>query len=357
MFPKETSVDDKKVEEIAFRVVGDMGGSFVMALGYIGDRLGLFTAMAGAGPVTSVQLATKTDLNERYVREWAKAMVAAEYIDYEPESERFVMTEEQAFVLANDDSPMSVGGGLHFTTPSIYNVPKVMKAFREGGGVCYNEIGDEIPEGIERFFRPGYIHFLAKDWIGALPGMSDRLARGAAVVDVGCGRGQSTLAIGRAFENSTVLGVDNHAESIAYARRLAKDEGLENVSFLETSADKIPTDKKFDLVCSFDCIHDMVDPGGTLTAIREVMADDGIYFWSEPNGSERPDENRNIVGRLFASISPLHCMTVSLCHKGEGLGTLIGERGARALAESAGFSSFEKVSIDNPFNQFFALRR
>ena len=350
-------MDDKKVEEIAFRVVGDMGGSFVMALGYIGDRLGLFTAMAGAGPVTSVQLATKTDLNERYVREWAKAMVAAEYIDYEPESERFVMTEEQAFVLANDDSPMSVGGGLHFTTPSIYNVPKVMKAFREGGGVGYNEIGDEIPEGIERFFRPGYIHFLAKDWIGALPGMSDRLARGAAVVDVGCGRGQSTLAIGRAFENSTVLGVDNHAESIAYARRLAKDEGLENVSFLETSADKIPTDKKFDLVCSFDCIHDMVDPGGTLTAIREGMADDGIYFWSEPNGSERPDENRNILGRLFASISPLHCMTVSLCHKGEGLGTLIGERGARALAESAGFSSFEKVSIDNPFNQFFALRR
>ena len=350
-------MDDKKVEEIAFRVIGDMGGSFVMALGYIGDRLGPFTAMAGGGPLTSVQLATKTDLNERYVREWAKAMVAAEYIDYEPESERFVMTDEQAFVLANDDSPMSVGGGLHFTTPSIYNVPKVMKAFREGGGVCYNEIGDEIPEGIERFFRPGYIHFLAKDWIGALPGMSDRLARGAAVVDVGCGRGQSSLAIGRAFENSTVLGIDNHAESIAYARRLAKDEGLDNVSFLETSADKIPSGKKFDLVCSFDCIHDMVDPGGTLTAIREVMADDGIYFWSEPNGSEQPDENRNILGRLFASISPLHCMTVSLCHKGEGLGTLIGERGARALAESAGFSSFEKVSIDNPFNQFFALRR
>lgn len=350
-------MDEKKIEEIAFRVVGDMGGSFVMALGYIGDRLGLFAALAGAGPLTSVQLATKTNLNERYVREWAKAMVAAEYIDYEPETERFVMTTEQAFVLANDDSPMSVGGGLHFTTPSIYNVPKVMKAFREGGGVCYNEIGDEIPEGIERFFRPGYIHFLAKDWIGSLPGMSDRLVRGGAVVDVGCGRGQSTLAIGRAFRNSTVLGVDNHAESIAYARRLAADENLENVSFLEASADAIPVDKKFDLVCSFDCIHDMVNPSGTLTAIRNVMAADGIYFWSEPNGSEQPHENRNILGRLFASISPLHCMTVSLCHKGEGLGTLIGERGARALAESAGFSSFEKVAIDNPFNQFFALRR
>lgn len=350
-------MDEQKVEALAFRVIGDMGGSFVMALGYIGDRLGIFAAMAGAGPITSSELAAKTNLNERYVREWAKAMVAAEYVDYDPESERYVMTEEQAFVLANDDSPMSVGGGLHFTTPSIYNVPKVMKAFREGGGVCYNEIGDEIPEGIERFFRPGYVHFLAKDWIGALPGMSDRLARGGAIVDVGCGRGQSTVAMGRAFRTSTVLGVDNHAESIAYARAMAAREGLDNVTFLEAPADQLPRDQTFDLVCSFDCIHDMVDPRGTLVAIRTALADDGIYFWSEPNGSDNPHENRNILGRLFAAISPLHCMTVSLCHKGEGLGTLIGERGARALAESAGFSHFEKVPIDNPFNQFFALRR
>ena len=350
-------MDDKKVEELAFRVIGDMGGSFVMALGHIGDRLGLFAAMAGAGPLTSSELAAKTNLNERYVREWAKAMVAAEYVDYEPESQRYVMTDEQAFVLANDDSPMSVGGGLHFTMPSMYNVPKVMKAFREGGGVCYNEIGDEIPEGIERFFRPGYVHFLAKDWIGALPGMVDRLTRGGAVVDIGCGRGQSTVAMGRAYGNSTILGVDNHAESIAYARDMAAREGLGNVTFLEAPADRLPGDQTFDLACSFDCIHDMVDPVGTLTAIRGALADDGIYFWSEPNGSDKPDENRNILGRLFASTSPLHCMTVSLCHKGEGLGTLIGERGARALAESAGFSSFEKVAIDNPFNQFFALRR
>ena len=350
-------MEQKKIEELAFRVIGDMGGSFVMALGYIGDRLGLFAALSNSDGLTSQELADKTELNERYVREWAKAMVAAEYIDYHQEDERFSMTEEQVFVLANDDSPMSVGGALQFTTPSMYNVPKIVTAFKEGGGVCYNEIGDEIPLGIERFFRPGYVHFLAKDWIGALDGMSARLEHGARVADIGCGRGQSTLALARGFPKSHVVGVDNHAESIAHARNLATAEGLENVEFVECSADELAETKRFDLICSFDCIHDMVNPAGTLSTIRELLADDGIYFWSEPNGSEKPHENRNILGRLFASISPLHCMTVSLCHKGEGLGTLIGETGARALADSAGFSSFEKVDIDNPFNQFFALKR
>ena len=350
-------MEQQKIEELAFRVIGDMGGSFVMALGYIGDRLGLFTALSNSAGLTSQELADKTELNERYVREWAKAMVAAEYIDYEPDGERFMMTEEQSFVLANDDSPMSVGGGLQFTTPSMYNVPKIVKAFKEGGGVCYNEIGDEIPLGIERFFRPGYVHFLAKDWIGSLDGMTGRLEHGARVADIGCGRGQSTLALARGFPHSHVVGIDNHAESIAHARGLAREEGLENVEFIECSADEITDSERFDLICSFDCIHDMVNPSGALSTIRELLAEDGIYFWSEPNGSEKPHENKNLVGRLFASVSPLHCMTVSLCHEGEGLGTLIGERGARALAESAGFSSFQKVEIDNPFNQFFALKR
>lgn len=145
----------EKVEELAFRVVGDMGGAFTMALGYVGDRLGLFRAMAGVGPMTSEELAAKTQLNERYVREWLRAMVAAEYLDYEPVSRKYVMNEEQTFVFGNEDSPMFVGGAFLFTAPSIYNVPKIMEAFRKGGGIPYTEIGDEIPEAIERFFRPG----------------------------------------------------------------------------------------------------------------------------------------------------------------------------------------------------------
>ncbi len=348
-------MDDTQVEQLALRVVGDMGGAFTMALGYVGDRLGLFKAMAGVGPLSSTELAGRTGLNERYVREWANAMVAAEYLDYDPASKKYVMTEEQAFVLANEDSPMFVGGAFHFTTPSVWNVPKIMDAFRNGGGISYSEIGEEIPPAIERFFRPGYLNFLTKDWLGAVPGLTARLEAGARIADVGCGRGQSTVTMAKAFPKSTVLGIDYHGPSIERARALAK--GLSNVEFVQASADQLPRDKKYDLICSFDCIHDMVNPRGTLRAIREALADDGVYVWSEPNASEKPHERRNPVGKVFSSISPLHCMTVSLAHNGEGLGTVIGEAGARELAKEAGFSKFEKLPIENPFNQFFALRR
>jgi len=351
-------MNEQKVGELAFRVVGDMGGAFTMALGYIGDRLGLFKAMDGAGPLSSEELANKTGLNERYVREWLRAMVASEYLDYDPDPDRYVMTEEQAFVLANEDSPMFVGGGFQFTTHSIMNTPKVMEAFKSGGGVSYSELGEEIPEAIERFFRPGYINFLTQDWLTKVPGLTEKLKRGAEVADVGCGCGQSTVAIAKAFPNAKVVGIDYDSRSIERARLLAKESKVENAEFAAAPAQEVATHgKRYDLICTFDCIHDMVDPRGTLKAIREALSDDGVYVWSEPNASARPDENRNPVGKTFSAISPLHCLTVSLAHQGEGLGTVIGEDGARRLAEEAGFSSFEKLPIENPFNQFFALRR
>ncbi len=350
-------MNTKKVEELAFRVVGDMGGAFTMALGYVGDRMGLFRAMAGAGPVTSAELAAKTKLNERYVREWLRAMVAAEYIDYDAPSGKYVMTDEQAFVLANEESPMFVGGAFHFTTPSIWNVPKIMDAFQKGGGISYSEIGKEIPEAIERFFRPGYVNFLVKDWLGAVPGLTARLEKGVSVADIGCGCGQSTVTMGKAFPKSKVLGIDYHGPSIERARKLAAAGGLGNVEFLQAPAHEIPKNRKFEMICSFDCIHDMVDPLATLRAIREALAEDGVYIWSEPNATANAHENRNPLGKAFHSISPLHCMTVSLAHNGAGLGTVIGESGARGLAKEVGFSGFERLPIQNPFNQFFALRR
>ena len=334
-----------------------MGGAFTMALGYVGDRLGLFRAMAGAGPLTSEELAAKTALNERYVREWLRAMVAAEYIDYDPESRKYFMNEEQEFVLGNEDSPMFVGGVFHFTAPSVCNTPRILDAFRNGGGISYAEIGDEIPEAIERFFRPGYVHFLVKDWLSTVPGLTARLARGTDIADVGCGCGQSTIAMAKAFPSSKVLGIDFHGPSIERARRLAATHSLANVEFLQAPAHEIPKDRRYGLICSFDCIHDMVDPRATLRAIRDALADDGVYIWSEPNASAHAHENRNPIGKVFHAISPLHCMTVSLAHDGEGLGTVIGEEGARALASEVGFSGFERLEIQTPFNQFFALRR
>lgn len=347
----------QNVEALAFRVVGDMGGAFTMALGYIGDRLGLFKAMAGAGPLSSTELAKKTNLNERYVREWCRAMVAAEYVDYDRATDKYVMTDEQAFVLANEDSPMFVGGAFHFTTPSVSNAKRLMEAFRNGGGIPYHEIGEEIPEAIERFFRPGYLHFLTTDWLGAVPGLKAQLDKGVNIADIGCGCGQSTVAMAKAFPNSKVMGIDYHGPSIERARQLAAKNGVNNVEFVQKAAHEIPKNGSYQLVCSFDCIHDMVDPMATLKAIRNVMADDGVYVWSEPNASEKAIDNRNPVGKAFHSISPLHCMTVSLAFNGAGLGTVIGEKGARDLAQQAGFSNFERLPIQNPFNQFFALKK
>lgn len=346
-----------KVHEMAFRVVGDTAGAFTVALGYIGDRLGLFKAMAGAGAMRSPNLAARTQLNERYVREWLRAMVAAEYIDYDATTDMYRMTDEQAFVLANEDSPMFVGGMLQFTAPSISNVQKIAEAFRKGGGISYSEIGDEIPIAIERLFRPGYLNFLTKEWLPTVPGLTARLEKGAAIADIGCGRGQSTITMAKGFPNSKVLGIDYHQASIESARKLAAKEAVNNVEFLQAAAHEIPAGKKFDLICSFDCIHDMVDPKATLRAIRTAMTDDGVYVWSEPNASAHAHENRNPVGKMFHSISPMHCMTVSLAHNGAGLGTVIGEEGARSLAREAGFTHFEKLPIQNPFNQFFALRK
>ena len=350
-------MDQQKLEALASRVVGDMASSFTMALGHIGDRLGLFKTLAGAGPVTSAQLASKTGLNERYVREWLKAMVAAEYIDYDAQRGTFVMTPEQAFVLADDDSPMSAGGALQFTTPTVMNTPRILEAFRSGGGVAYAEMGDDVTEGIARFFGPGYTNFLVGQWLAAVPGLTERLSRGIYVADVGCGHGMSTVTMAAAFPRSRFLGIDADAASIERARRLAAEREVRNVHWMAAPAQHLAPVPTHDLICTFDCIHDMAEPRATLRAIHDALAEDGVYLWSEPNASDEPLENRNPIGKAFASVSPLHCMTVSLAHGGEGLGTTIGERGVRALATEAGFSAVEKVEIQNPFNQFFALRK
>ena len=350
-------MDQVKVEALAFRVVSDMAASFSMALGYIGDRLGLFRTMAGKGPLTSDELASRTGLNERYVREWLKAMVAAEYLDYDPDTRRFVITDEQASVLADDTSPLSVGGPLQFTTPTVLNVHKVLEAFRHGGGVAYSEIGADVPEGIARLFGPAYENFLVKDWLPAVPGLVERLTAGIDVADVGCGFGISTVAMADAFPRSRFLGIDYDGRSIERARALAKGRRVTNVEWRVAPAHELPAGREYQLICAFDCIHDMVDPRATLKAIRDALAEDGVYVWSEPNGSDNPLENRNPIGKTFACVSPLHCMTVSLAHHGEGLGTVIGERGVRELAGEIGFSRVDKLPIANPFNQFFALRK
>jgi 2-polyprenyl-3-methyl-5-hydroxy-6-metoxy-1,4-benzoquinol methylase len=253
---------------------------------------------------------------------------------------------------------MFTGGLIQMAVPTTSHYEKLMEAFKRGGGVSYTELGPDVMEGTERLFRPGYVNFLISEWLPAVPGLVDKLKAGIEVADVGCGAGQALIQMAKAYPNSRFTGIDNDAASIEKAKKNAAAEGVaDRVSFTQLSADQVPSSPQYDLICTFDCIHDMVNPRGALKAIHSALKNDGVYLWTEPNCSEKVEDNINPIGRLFSTISPLHCMTVSLAYGGEGLGTIIGEGGARALAKQAGFSRFDKLPINNPFNQFFALAK
>jgi 2-polyprenyl-3-methyl-5-hydroxy-6-metoxy-1,4-benzoquinol methylase len=354
---QKTALNPKKVEELVFKIVGDVGGGLISAQAYLGDRLGLFKAMADGHPVSAGDLARKTNLNERYVLEWLKAMTAAEYIEYDPTANKFWMTPEQAFVLANEDAPYFMGGGFHSTLANILNMPKILDVFQKGGGVSLEELGRDVTEGVERLFRPGYLNHLVQVWLPTIPGLVQKLEKGGNVLDIGCGCGQSTIAMAKAFPNSKFLGVDPDHYSIERAKKLASENKLSNVEFLKIAAQEVSKEKKYDLICAFDCIHDMADPVRTLMTVRELLKEDGVFLWVEPNASDNPLENRNPIGKIITGVSPFYCLTVSMAHHGKATGNQLGERGARALASEAGFSHFEKLPIENPINQFFLLKK
>ncbi len=337
----------------AERVVDDLGGAFTVGLAYLGDRLGLFSKLAG-GPLTSGELAQQSGLDERYVREWLNAMVAARYVEHQPDRGAYAMTPEQAAVLADEGGRLFAAGAFTFALESLMLAPRLERAFRQGGGIPFDELPPAIPAAIDRMHRPWFDHLLVQEWLAGVPDLCPRLTRGARVLDVGCGLGRSTVAMARAFPASTFLGVDPHAPSIQRAHAHATGAGLRNVSFAASPVDALEADT-FDLIVAVDTIHDMVDPVGALRAIRRLLALGGSLFWSEPTGSREPLENRNPQGRLRASLSPFHCLTVSMAAGGAALGTIIGEAGARELAAAAGFSRFEKLPIPSPAQQFFLL--
>jgi len=340
-------------KQLAGQVLADAGGAFVTGLAYIGDRLGLFKALAASGPVSSASLADQVQLNERYVREWLKAMVSAGYAEYNPESGTFAMTADQAAVLADDASPVFAAGAFQFAIASLALTGRLIECFREGGGIAYGELDPEIPDAIDRMHRAWFEHQLVASWLAGAGDLVARLTSGIRVLDVGCGVGRAGIAIGTAFPNSTVVGVDPHGPSVAEARELAA--GLSNVTFRESAVESVPEDQQFDLVLAIDCIHDMQDPVGTLVHIGRLLAPGGVLFWSEPAGSDNPVENRNPPGRMRSALSPYHCLTVSLAAGGPGLGTIIGEAGARSLALEAGLGEFRTLDIPSAMQQFFVV--
>lgn len=334
----------------------DFAGALLSALGYVGDRLGLFRAMAEAGPVTASELAVCAGLNERYVREWTAAMTAAEYIDYDPLTACFSLSPEQASVLADPRSPFNMTGTFLYAQACVRQLPALMDAFRHGGGVPFADFGPEIVEAIERMFQAGYEAAVASQWIPALPDVHARLQSGGEAAEVGCGAGQCLIPVALAFPRSRFVGYDVDRPSVDRARQKAVEEGVEaRVSFEIVAAEEMPSGR-FDLVMAFNCIHDMVNPRGALAGIRQALNPGGAFLWAEADASDRLEENITPRGQALYAASLMHCMTVSLAHGGAGLGTVVGEETARALATEAAFSMFEVLPVHHPYHRLFLLR-
>ena len=350
--------DRSRATALARQVGTDFGAALTVALAFIGDRLGLFKLLASGEPMASRQIAERTGLNERYVREWAATMAAAGYLDYRPIDATFRMAPEQAMVLAREDNTFFTGGAFQYAVACYRQIGKLTDAFRNGGGVPFTDFGPDIVEAIERLFHCGYEAWVAEQWIPALPVLKRKLDVGADVAEVGCGAGQCIVPVAAAFPNSRFTGFDVDATSLIRARAKAANAGVaDRLAFELVSAERIPDADRYDLVMAFNCIHDMANPRGALAGIRRALRPGGILLWSEAEASDRLEENLTTIGRTMYGASTMHCMTVSLAQGGEGLGAVIGQSLARALANEAGFVGFERLPIKNPFHQIFVARK
>jgi SAM-dependent methyltransferase len=350
------ALDQQKVEAFVGKALGDIGGALTAALVVLGDRLGLYKAMRGAGPLTPAELAAKTDTGERYVREWLSAQAASGYIDYDPRTKRYSLSDEHAFALADDDSPACMLGGFQGMTAAMRAEPKVAEAFRKGGGVGWHEHDPQLFVGVERFFRPGYLANLVDNWIPALDGVNAKLDHGAKVADIGCGHGASTIIMARAFPKSRFIGFDYHPASIEAARKRAAEAGLSDRVQFEVAAAKDFPGKDFDLVAFFDCLHDMGDPVGAAAHVRSTLKPDGTWLLVEPFAHDDVAENLNPVGRVFYSVSTLVCTPASLSQEvGLGLGAQAGEGRLSEVVKKAGFTRFRRAT-QTPFNLVLEAR-
>jgi 2-polyprenyl-3-methyl-5-hydroxy-6-metoxy-1,4-benzoquinol methylase len=350
------SIDEKKLNDFLGKVVSDVGAAMSAALVVIGDKLGLYKAMAEAGPVTPSDLARLTGTAERYVREWLNAQAAGGYVAYDATAGRYSLPPEQAFALADDTSPASVAGLFQVTAAMWHGEERMTDNFRTGRGL---EWGGQHPclfEGTERFFRAGYIGNLVGGWLPALEGVTQKLERGAKVADVGCGLGASTILMAKAFPKSRFVGFDSHDKSIAIARDRARSAGVaDRVAFEVAKSTDFPGNG-YDLVAHFDCLHDMEDPVGAARHVKDTIAPEGTWMIVEPFASDRPEDNHNPVGRVFYSASTLLCVPHSLAHHGPALGAQAGEARLReVVVTGGGFTRFRRAT-ETPFNLVLEAR-
>ena len=353
----EQIVAQEQAQAFLGQVFGDLTGLTNTALASIGDRLGLFKDLAAHGPTTSQELATRTGTNERYVREWLGGMASAGYLSYDPGDERFTLPPAHAPTLADDGGPLFLGGVQQEMLGTLATLGQVITAFKRGGGVAPGDFASDTWEGIERFTNGWFNHLLVQQWLPLMPDVLAKLEHGADVADVGCGHGRALIRLAQAYPNSRYVGFDLLPEQIERAQTNATAAGVgDRVRFVQgDAAAGLPG--SYDVITTFDVVHDAADPVGLLDSIRRALQPDGIYMCVDINCSDKLEENLGPKGAFFHGCSVLLCMTMSLAEQGEGLGTLgLHEGKLRELCAEVGLGTVRTVPIENPFNNLYEIR-
>jgi SAM-dependent methyltransferase len=349
------TIDEAKLGAFMERALGDAAGLMASTLAALGDRLGLFESLAD-GPAASDELAAAAAVNERYAREWLRGMRAAGYVELERETGRYTMAPEQAQVLANEGGPAFLGGAFQLIFGYLHTIDRLTEAFRSGGGVPQSAYPADTWQGMGRFSRSFYDNLLVQRWVPMVPGVVQRLEHGARWADVGCGAGLAMIRLAEAFPASTFVGYDNFEGQLELARRAADDAGVSDRVRFELHDAAMGLPETYDVISTFDVVHDATDPTALVSAIRRALDRDGTYVMLEMNSADDPDENTGPLATLLYGVSVLYCMTTSLAHGGEGLGTCgLPEVRVRELCRRAGFGSIERIDLRDPLNSLYVV--
>jgi ubiquinone/menaquinone biosynthesis C-methylase UbiE len=349
------AINEDKLHEFLMGFVGDLGATVGAANVVIGHRLGLYRALAES-PARADELAERTRTSPRYVAEWLRGQAAGGYVEFDPATDSYSMTEEQAFVLANPDGPVSVPGAFVLALGTLQAVPQITEAFRSGDGLGWHEQDEDVFVGCEQFFRASYLANLVPSWIPALDGVEAKLRDGARVADIGCGLGASTILLAQQYPNARFTGSDYHEGSIELARKRAGDAGVADRVGFEVASSASFSGSGYDLATTFDCLHDMGDPLAAARHVRQALKPDGTWLVVEPAAADAVAGNMNPVGRVYYGFSTLLCVPNALSQKGGySLGAQAGEAAIRQVTTDAGFTRFRRAA-ETPFNLVYEVR-
>jgi SAM-dependent methyltransferase len=350
-------VDKERSQQFMQKVVGDVGTALAAGLVLVGQQTGLFKAMAGAGAMTAEQLVAKTGIHARYVEEWLGAMVCNAYVEHDPVAHTFTFPDEHALFLTDDSTEFYLGG-LFTGLPGLMSmVPRLVQAFEKGSGITFAEFGEGLPVALEQMNRPVYENRLTRTWLPTMPHIVAKLQAGGRAIDIGCGTGVVAMTLAKAYPAARIEALDFDARSIAIAKNYAEQAGLAGrIQFTQGRAQDIESAPGYDLISTFDVIHDLPEPLAVLRRIRECLAPGGSYLMVEPRMDHELNNNRTAFGKLLYGMSCLHCVPQSLSQGGPGLGACWGPKRAQELAMQAGFASFTPLPVRSPVLAFYELR-